>query len=117
MTVEGVSWGLKLGCWESRQPQNKPEMKFDRSLEVVFLGCMKVRTSPAESPPFPDICGDEWDRGRRGLRCRGICKVIPETSIFLAFSVEIHLYRDALAPDAPQGIEGSQRILFMGSPL
>lgn len=28
---------LRLGCWESRQPQNTPERKFYRSLEVVFL--------------------------------------------------------------------------------
>lgn len=117
MTVEGVSWRLRLGCWEGRQPQNILEIKLDRSLEVVFLGCTKVRNAPAESPPFSDVCGNEWDKGRKGLRCKGICKLKPETIIFLAFSMEIHLYKDALAPNSPQGIKGSQRISFLGSPF
>jgi len=77
----------------------------------------RVRNALAESPPFPGVCGDKWDKGRKGLRCRGFCELNPETIIFLAFSVEIHLYRDALTPSAPQGIKGSQRILFLGSQL
>lgn len=107
MAVEGVSWVLKLGCWESKQPQNTPERKSGRSLEAVFWR-HRGRTALAEWPSFLDVSGDQWDKGRKDLR--GICELHPETITFMVFSSEIPFSTDALAPDTPQGVKGRQKI-------
>lgn len=79
------------------------------ALKWCCLGT-RVRTALAELPSFPDVCGDEWDKARKDLRHRGIGELYPETITFLAFSSEILLSTDALAPNTPQGVKGSQRI-------
>lgn len=45
----------------------------------------------------------------------GICELYPETITLLAFSSEILLSTDALAPNTPHGIKGSQRILDLAA--
>lgn len=107
MAVEGVSWGLKLG----EQATLKYTWKnLVEALKQCFWGT-GIRTALAEWPSFPGVCGDQWDKGRKDLR--GICELYPETIIFMAFSSEIPLSTDALAPNTPQGVKGRQRIFFL----
>lgn len=114
MSVEGVSWGLKLDCWESKQPQNTPEKKSSRDLEMLFLR-HKGQSCTCRTAFISRCLWGQVGPGKKDLRHMGIFELYPETITLWAFSSEILLSTDALAPNTPQGINGSQRILVLAA--
>lgn len=113
MAVEGVSWGSKPACWESKQPQNTPERKPGSSLEEVFLRHKDQDCTCGIA--FISRCLWGWvGQGKKGSEAQEHLWAVPRDNSGL-FSSEILLSTDALAPNTPQGIKGSRRILFLAA--